>query len=111
MKVKLWKNLEYKNHSHQALNTKKIESLLKVSVSGIALNKLCLDDTHNKKQCNHKKIYAQEILCSIPPQRKWICELCGEEGIERIGSINDYIDNYKIVKEQFAKSKTQWGQQ
>jgi hypothetical protein len=60
MKVKLWKNLEYKNHSHQALNTKKIESLLKVSVSGIALNKLCLDDTHNKKKCNHKKIYFQQ---------------------------------------------------
>jgi len=63
----------------------------------------------NKKQCNHKKVYSNKIMCSLPPQRKWICEICGEEGIEQIGSYNDYIDRFSIVKEKFAKSKTQGG--
>lgn len=38
-----WINFHF--YSHQASNTKKNVPLLKVDVSGIALNKLCPDDT------------------------------------------------------------------
>lgn len=43
--------------------------------------------------CNHKKIYSSGItLTSYPPQhiRKWICELCGEEGEEHTQGTNLY---------------------
>ena len=64
----------------------------------------------DKKQCNHKKIYENRMLLSIPPQRRWVCEICGEEGIDRIGGYDDYVDKFTLTKEKFAKSKTQGGQ-
>jgi hypothetical protein len=123
LKAEIW-NKHYSTQEAFSINIDKLVSLViisqliecltnKMGMSGI-LNEILdfapkLGETimENKKQCNHKKIYAQEILCSIPPQRRWICEICGEEGIDRIGSYDDYIDKFKLIKERFTKSKTQ----
>ncbi len=31
----------------------------------------------------HKKVYSNRVLTSYPAQREWICEICGETGIDR----------------------------
>ena len=51
-----------------------------------------------KKKCIHKKVYQNKILLSYPPQRRWICELCDEEGIDTIGKYEDCIDKYEQRK-------------
>lgn len=56
--------------------------------------------------CNHKKVYSSGItLTSNSPQyiQKWICELCGEEGEERIQGTNLYEE----TRRKFGKG-TNW---
>ena len=41
----------------------------------------------------HKKIYAPYILTSMPPQHPWICEICGEEGIDtEVSNFSKYME-------------------
>lgn len=41
--------------------------------------------------CDHsKKVYDNNILLSYPTKRKWLCTLCGENGIE---TEDTYISN------------------
>jgi hypothetical protein len=35
------------------------------------------------ENCNHKKVYAEYILTSSPPQYPWVCSECGEHGVDR----------------------------
>lgn len=55
-------------------------------------------------ECNHDKVYDNQILCSDPPQRRWICACCYEQGTETIGISKDYGRTYdEIVSEKPAK--------
>ena len=42
-----------------------------------------------KQDCNHKKVFANTMIMTYPPQQEWICSKCGEKGIDRIGEINN----------------------
>ena len=53
--------------------------------------------------CEHIKVYESSILCSFPPQRRWICRECGEEGTEIAGAPFTFADEYTRVKESFKK--------
>ena len=46
----------------------------------------------------HDKVYPNEIMCSNPPQQKWICCECGAEGIDTIGEYAD--DEYERLKKE-----------
>jgi len=60
-------------------------------------------DREEQKICEHEKVYANEIMCSNPPQRKWICRKCGTEGVDvDNGSIDD---EYKAIKRKFEVKK------
>jgi hypothetical protein len=50
---------------------------------------------------NHKKVYANYILTSNPPQYPWICSECGEKGTDR----KDYYDgpSYDEIYKKFYK--------
>jgi hypothetical protein len=39
-------------------------------------------DTDEKKPCEHRKVYDNAVLATWPVQRRWICELCLETGID-----------------------------
>ncbi len=40
----------------------------------------------NIEECIHEKIYKTDlILCSNPPQMKWVCKKCLAEGTDYIG--------------------------
>ncbi len=57
------------------------------------------------KECTHiDKVYGNAILCSLPPQRNWICRKCGERGTDTIVTLADYDEYGKIVK-QFKDQK------
>jgi hypothetical protein len=50
--------------------------------------------------CPHDKVYSNSILCSLPPQIRWICRLCLEEGVDVL-PCSPVTDEY----EQLRKSK------
>jgi hypothetical protein len=66
-------------------------------------------DSSAKKECNeHKKVYSYSALLSNPPQSKWICELCGEKGIDNffVNTYPKYIFSYdKLCKKFHGNSK------
>ncbi|MET1122766.1 hypothetical protein ABWU59_27945 [Priestia megaterium] len=33
-----------------------------------------------KKECNHRKVYANQILMSNPPKIRWFCQECRMRG-------------------------------
>lgn len=56
-------------------------------------------------ECNHtsvgkhNKIFETGVLlASNPPQRRWICSLCYEEGTEFVGSFVEEISLYDRLK-------------
>jgi hypothetical protein len=40
-------------------------------------------DFNNCKQNKHKKVYANQVLLSNPPQCPWVCEICGFRSVDR----------------------------
>ena len=52
-------------------------------------------------QCAHQKVYENKQLMSNPPQQRWICASCGEEGIDVVGTLN--WNQYEAVRKQFGK--------
>ncbi len=51
--------------------------------------------------CSHQKVYENKQLMSNPPQQRWICASCGEEGIDVVGTLN--WNQYEAVRKQFGK--------
>jgi len=51
-----------------------------------------------KEECNHEKVYDNEILCSMPPKQKWICRKCKQEGTDTISGL--FHDEYSILKNE-----------
>ena len=53
------------------------------------------------KNCNHDKAYSNMMLMSNPPQRDWICRVCGEKGRDTIGKLekDDYVETIQKFKE------------
>lgn len=44
----------------------------------------------------HKKVYAEHLLMSNPPQQPWICSECGEKGVDQeVYKIITYADVIK----------------
>lgn len=72
-------------------------------MAGIGENKRSNTPTPRPQieKCSHKKVYADFQLCSYPPQRPWICSLCGEEGYD-IEQILE-SESYENVKKRFGK--------
>lgn len=48
----------------------------------------------------HVKIYAPYELQSCPPQKPWICSICGKEGIDVLPMLSN---DYDSVKARFNK--------
>jgi len=41
-----------------------------------------------KKKCKfHTRVYDDTVLLSYPPQRRWVCKECSEEGVEIVGHV------------------------
>lgn len=36
----------------------------------------------SERKCEHVRCFSKSMLMSFPPQRPWICELCGAEGTD-----------------------------
>ena len=53
--------------------------------------------------CKHDWVYANEMLCSYPPQQKKICKKCGRMETETIGYVPKYEDTYEGVVEKWSK--------
>ncbi|MCK9482489.1 MAG: hypothetical protein M0R38_12175 [Bacteroidia bacterium] len=51
----------------------------------------------------HDKVYSNEILCSNPPQCKWICRMCGKRGTDIVGE--KPIDEYQELIERWKMKK------
>ena len=60
--------------------------------------------TNKTEQCAHEKVYASYILTSHPPQQPWVCRLCGEEGIDRLGG-KLKTDEYEKTKRHFKAKR------
>lgn len=58
--------------------------------------------------CNHDKVYDnQNLLTSFPPQRRWICRLCGEEGVDPVGGPPlTFANEYDVIKKKFKKESS-----
>jgi transposase-like protein len=73
--------------------------IITVPIEGLKIN------IHNAiygiKECNHDKVYQNMILLSDPPQQRWICKNCGEEGRDTIGTLSS--NEYQELKEKFSK--------
>lgn len=50
-------------------------------------------------ECRHAKVYQSAVLASFPPQRRWICSICFDEGTEVMGSYYS-VDSYEILKKR-----------
>jgi len=59
------------------------------------------EEKSETKECNHVKVYANEILLSNPPQYRWICSECGFEGIDT-GTIC-VSSSYEDIKKKFEE--------
>ncbi len=59
-------------------------------------------DKPGNPNCNHNKVYANVILTSYPPQRPWICSICGAEGKDcgELGNSPSYDDLIKKFRPQ-----------
>lgn len=53
------------------------------------------------KCTNHIKIYENKILTSYPPKQRWICNKCGQMGIDT--GAHNYFNNYEDLIKQFKK--------
>jgi len=53
-----------------------------------------------KTECAHEKVWANVLLMSDPPQKQWICRLCGQFGTEFVG-LSSSRDDYREVMEKF----------
>ncbi len=52
----------------------------------------------------HRKVYADIWLMTLPPQAPWICSRCGETGNEVVHTrINK--DTYRELVEKFNRNK------
>jgi len=49
----------------------------------------------------HQKAYAPSMLMSDPPRQKWICTVCGAEGIDVIGAVP--WNEYEAARKRFRK--------
>lgn len=56
--------------------------------------------TDSLEECQHKKVYDNELLMSHPPQQRWICGTCGEKGIDVIASYQS-IGDYSLTDKKF----------
>lgn len=52
-----------------------------------------------KSGCKHKKVYASYTLLTDPPARKWICRICGAEGIVYVGDPSRQEEYEELVKQ------------
>ena len=59
-----------------------------------------LDPTpHKVFECDHDLAWAPYILTSDPPQQPWICRICLQEGVERLGpKSSPELESYVKVK-------------
>ena len=104
--LEMRESIEYDRRQKYAVNLKpQIDGLMHVENALIALKekqereKPTLDASQVRAGCMvHDKVYANEIMCSNPPQQKWICRKCGAEGIDTIGEYAD--DEYERLKKE-----------
>lgn len=56
----------------------------------------------NMSNCEHDKVYdKQHVLMTLPPQVKWICRKCGQEGIEVLGPPTSFANEYESIWHKF----------
>lgn len=53
------------------------------------------------RPCDHVKVFDLNILTSNPPQQRWVCTRCGDEGCDVIGIVEP--NNYAETIERFRK--------
>ncbi|MDD3141287.1 MAG: hypothetical protein PHX08_20280 [Lachnospiraceae bacterium] len=52
--------------------------------------------------CEHDKVYDnQHLLPSFPPQVRWICRKCGQEGVEVVGPPASFANEYEAIWNKF----------
>jgi hypothetical protein len=44
-------------------------------------------------ECKHEKVFSDHLVMTNPPQRDWICKVCGQTGSDQVGQM--YVDNYE----------------
>ncbi len=52
--------------------------------------------------CEHDKVYDnQHVLTALPPQVRWICRKCGCEGVEVVGPLISFANEYETIWNKF----------
>jgi len=46
------------------------------------------------EECEHEKVFDSKYLLSNPPQVKWVCKRCKEEGYDIVGVYQDNARDY-----------------
>lgn len=62
--------------------------------------------TEFRKKCPHDKIYSNSILCSNPPQREWVCRICGKRDTDSLSLRTKAKESYELVRERFSNVLT-----
>lgn len=57
-----------------------------------------MEKMDSEKKREHVKCYSNTLLAVVPSQKRWICELCGEEGTEVVGTHGVVIGRYEQLK-------------
>lgn len=101
-------------HDCVAALLRRIEKLEK-EISSLKIENLDIEakvyDTIHKRMlklyCVHEKVYSNEVLTSNPPQRRWICSKCGDEGTSFYTEslIHSSTSDYAEIKAKFLKEE------
>lgn len=62
-----------------------------------------IDKSFDEDMCFHQKVYDNKQLMSNPPQQRWICKSCGEEGVDVVGKIE--WNQYDELRKKFGKDE------
>lgn len=53
-------------------------------------------------ECKHDRVYSNRYLLSHPPQKEWICRICGAEGVEAVQfAPYTFANEYDAIKKKF----------
>ncbi len=60
-------------------------------------------------RCDHDIAWAPFVLTSDPPQHPWICRICFEEGVERLGpKSSPELEDYATAKTRKSNSEAEF---